>query len=104
MGRAAKPKYAVVSSTRLGVCSTRSVMKVLLVYSLRDILTARRPLASLGDIHIGLSYVSAYLKARGHQTRLVVLDSEASARSITMLEEAVADFNFGCIVCTAVST
>jgi radical SAM superfamily enzyme YgiQ (UPF0313 family) len=79
-------------------------MKVLLVYSLRDILTARRPLASLGDIHIGLSYVSAYLKARGHQTQLVVLGSETPSRSIAMLEEAVADFDPECVACTAVST
>jgi radical SAM superfamily enzyme YgiQ (UPF0313 family) len=79
-------------------------MKLLLVYSLRDVLTARRPLASLADIHIGLSYVSAYLKSRGHQTRLVVLGSETPKRSLAVLEEAVADFDPGCIACTAVST
>ena len=79
-------------------------MKLLLVYSLRDILTARRPLASLADIHIGLSYVSAYLKSRGHQTRLVVLGSEMPAKSLALLEKAVTDFDPGCIACTAVST
>jgi len=71
---------------------------------MRDGLTCRHPLASLGDIHIGISYISAYLKSLGHQTRLVVLSSELSARSLELLENAVADFTPQIVAFTAVST
>ncbi len=79
-------------------------MKVLFVYSLRDVLTPRRPLATLGDIHIGISYVSAYLKSRGHQTRLIVLGSETPAASFESLERAVSEFDPSLVAFTAVST
>jgi anaerobic magnesium-protoporphyrin IX monomethyl ester cyclase len=79
-------------------------VKVLLVYSLRDALTPRRPLASLGDIHIGLSYVSAALKSAGHYTRLVVLGSETPSRSFGALEGAMAAFDPSMVAFTAVST
>ncbi len=79
-------------------------MRVLLVYSLRDVLTPRRPLATLADIHIGLSYVSAALSARGHCTRLLVLGSESRSSSLTLLEKTVAEFDPQLIGATAVST
>ena len=79
-------------------------MRVLFVYSLRDGLTLRHPLASLGDIHIGLSYVSACLKARGHSTRLIVLSSERQARSLARLDAAVSEFAPQLVAFTAVST
>ncbi len=79
-------------------------VRVLFVYSLRDGLTLRHPLASLGDIHIGLSYVSACLKARGHATRLIVLNSERQARSLAMLDATVSEFDPQLVAFTAVST
>ena len=79
-------------------------MRVLLVYSLRNTITSRRPLYSLGDIHIGVSYVSAYLKSQGHSTRLVVLGSERASRSLSMLKAAVADFDPQMVGFTAVAT
>jgi anaerobic magnesium-protoporphyrin IX monomethyl ester cyclase len=79
-------------------------VRVLLVYSLRDGLTPQRPLASLGDIHIGISYVSACLKAGGHSTRLVVLGSETESRSLAALEAAVSEFDPQLVGFTAVST
>ena len=80
------------------------VVRVLFVYSLRDGLTPRHPLASLGGIHIGISYISSYLKARGHATRLVVLGSEVEARSLASLEAAVEEFDPQLVAFTAVST
>ena len=79
-------------------------MKVLFVYSLRDGLGARHPLASLDNIHIGISYISAYLKSRRHFTRLVVLGSETESRSFAQLEAAVSEFDPQMIAFTAVST
>ena len=79
-------------------------MRILFVYSLRDALTSKRPLVSLGDIHIGLSYVSACLKARAHATRLVVLSSERPPHSLSVLEAAVSEFDPQLVSFTAVST
>lgn len=82
----------------------RCFVRILFVYSLRDGLCARRPLASLADIHIGISYLSACLKARHHTTNVVVLSSEARRRSFRMLDEAVATFQPQVVAFTAVST
>lgn len=79
-------------------------MKVLFVYSLRDALTLRKPLASLGDIHIGLSYLSAYLRGQKHSTRLVVLNSELAEQSAGLLREALESCRPDAVACTAVST
>ncbi len=67
-------------------------MRVLFVYSLRDALTTSRPLASLGNIHIGVSYLSSYLKAQGHETRVVVLNSETHSRSLALLHRHVDEY------------
>jgi anaerobic magnesium-protoporphyrin IX monomethyl ester cyclase len=79
-------------------------MRVLLVYSLRDVLNRRHPLPTLADIHIGLSYISSALKARGHETRLAVLDSESPSRSLAILDALVSRFAPELVGFTAVST
>ena len=79
-------------------------MRVLFVYSLRSGLNLRRPLWSLADIQIGISYVSAYLRSQGHATRLVVLSSERASRSLSLLNAAVREFDPQLIGFTAVAT
>ena len=79
-------------------------MDVLFVYSTRESLGPRWPLRSLQDIHIGLSYISALLKSKGHSTRLAVLDSESPQQSAATVERIVADFDPRLIGFTAVST
>jgi len=79
-------------------------MRVLFVYSTRDCLSLRHPLPSLQDIHIGLSYISAFLKFKGHSTRLAVLDSEAPQRSFATVKQIVAEFDPQLASFTAVST
>jgi len=79
-------------------------MRVLLVYSLRSGLSLRQPLESLGDIHIGLSYVSAHLKSQGHSTRLVVLSNERASRGLSLLKAAVVEFDPQLVGFTAVTT
>jgi anaerobic magnesium-protoporphyrin IX monomethyl ester cyclase len=79
-------------------------MRVLLVYSLRDARSARCPLGSLQDIHLGLSSVAGSLQARGHEVRLVVLHSELGARSQALLEERVAALQPALVGFTAVAT
>ncbi len=58
----------------------------------------------MGDIHIGISYVSAYLKAHKHSTRLVVLGSETESRSLNSLERVVSEVDPQLVAFTAVST
>ena len=79
-------------------------MRVLFVYSLRDALSATQPLATLGDIHIGLSYLSGYLKGLGHSTKLVVLSSELRRKGLELLEREVEEFDPQLVAFTAVST
>jgi anaerobic magnesium-protoporphyrin IX monomethyl ester cyclase len=79
-------------------------MRVLFVYSTRDCVSLRHPLPSLQDIHIGLSYISAFLKSKGHSTRLVVLDSEAPKPRFDAVEQIVTEFKPQLACFTAVST
>jgi len=79
-------------------------MRVLFVYSTRDCLSARHPLPSLQDIHIGLSYISTFLKSKGHSTRLAVVDSESPEQRVAVIERIVADFDPQLVGFTAVST
>jgi radical SAM superfamily enzyme YgiQ (UPF0313 family) len=79
-------------------------MRVLLVYSLGNAIKLRQPLESLAYIHIGVSYVSAYLKSQGHSTRLVVLSSERPSRSLSLLKAAVVEFDPQLAGFTAVAT
>jgi anaerobic magnesium-protoporphyrin IX monomethyl ester cyclase len=79
-------------------------MNVLFVYSTRDCLSGRHPLPSLQDIHIGLAYISAFLKSKGHSTRLVVLDSEAPRLRFEIVEQIVREFKPRLVCFTAVST
>ncbi len=78
-------------------------MKVLFVYSLLDV-HPRRPLSSLQDIHIGISYLSSYLRQRGHETRLVVLSCEERAKSVAMVTREMGRFAPNLVAFTAVST
>lgn len=89
---------------RAAYLSTASAVRILFVYSLRDGLSARRPLGSLADIHIGISYLSACLKEQHHLTSLAVLSSETPGRSHRMLEDAVVRYDPQLIAFTAVST
>jgi radical SAM superfamily enzyme YgiQ (UPF0313 family) len=79
-------------------------VRILFVFSLRDVLTANRPLATLGDIHVGLSYISACLKERQHTTQLLVLSSEWRSSSLSRLETTVREFDPQIVAFTAVST
>jgi anaerobic magnesium-protoporphyrin IX monomethyl ester cyclase len=79
-------------------------MKILFAYSLRGGFTFKNPLRSLADIHIGISYVAAYLKSLGHSTRLVLLSSEMASRSHALLEGVTAAYDPQLIAFTSVST
>lgn len=50
-------------------------MKVLIIYSLDDVQSVRKPIRSWSSIQFGISYISSALKEHGHETRLLVLGS-----------------------------
>lgn len=77
-------------------------MKALLIYSNRDCRSPRVPLEFFQDIHIGISYISAALRAGGHTTRAVVLSSEWEPKSWEMLAAAICDFDPQLIAFTSV--
>jgi len=79
-------------------------MNILFIYTTRDCLTATSPLYSLGDIHIGISYLSGYCKSLGHKTRLVVAGSDTMAASEQLVLSAVSEFSPDIVAFTSVST
>ena len=77
-------------------------MRVLLVHSLEDAQSVMHPLASLEDIQMGLSYISAVLREAGHETRLVVLSPAKAKAANRIVDESIVDFRPGIIGFTTV--
>lgn len=79
-------------------------MNILFVYSLDNINTSERPLTTPEQMQFGISYISAFLKQRGHETRLVVLSKGLDNRNIKTIDKRLAEF-FPRLICfTAVSS
>ncbi len=81
-------------------------MKILLVYTLYNAYTIKHPFTSfsLDAIHLGISYISSYLKQQGHSTRLLVLPSFSRRKALRMLARAVEEYSPQAAAFTAVST
>lgn len=77
-------------------------MKVLFVYSLDHIHPTGRPLRTWSGMQFGISYISALLKAQGHETRLTVLASNHPRVSRQRLAQCIEEFDPGLICFTAV--
>ncbi len=76
-------------------------MKVLFVYSLEDYQTVTMPLKFQQDIQFGLSYISALLKSKGHETDALVLTRETEK---CFINRFISKFNPHLICFTAVAT
>jgi radical SAM superfamily enzyme YgiQ (UPF0313 family) len=63
----------------------------------------RRPL-SAAAVQLGISYISALLKAHGHETRLVVLESRRGAAEFPLVTERLRAFEPTLVCHTAVAT
>jgi len=77
-------------------------LRVLFVYSTDDAQSTAYPLRSPEFIHMGISYISAFLKAGGHDTALVVLGSELGRAGVKTLVNEIRSFDPGLICFTAV--
>jgi len=80
-------------------------MNILFIYSLQDLESLNRPLASPEYLQFGISYISAFLKSNGYKTRLAVLSRFAGVkRNHRVLDKYINDFKPGLICFTAVSS
>lgn len=79
-------------------------MNVLFVYSLNDIYTYAKPLRTPEQMHLGISYISSFLKKYGHRTRLVVLSKVSGKKNKDMLGGYMKGFQPKLICFTAVAS
>lgn len=79
-------------------------MKILFVYSLSAIESPDKPLSQPEEINFGLSYISAVLKAHGHETKLVVLSKMLKEQNAVRLDKIIAEWQPRLICLSAVST
>lgn len=75
-------------------------MNVLFVHSEEDNYSAEKPLDGFERMQFGISYISSFLKSRGHQTRLVV----PARLSDGAVERHIEEFEPGLICFTSVFT
>ncbi len=73
-------------------------MKVLFVHTEEDVFSPEKPVWLWERMQFGISYISSYLKAAGHTTRLVVL----TGATRQLLGEYVDEFQPGLVCFTAV--
>lgn len=79
-------------------------MNITFVYSLNNIQSPLKPLQTPEQSYFGISYLSSFLKTRGHRTDLIVLSEMSSRKNFDILEKHLKDFNPGLICFTAVAT
>jgi radical SAM superfamily enzyme YgiQ (UPF0313 family) len=77
-------------------------MKILFIYSLDDVQSVQTPMRSWASVQFGISYISSMLKARGHQTQLLVLGCNQWKSSIKLLRTSMEKFSPRLICFTAV--
>ncbi len=79
---------------------SRRAMRILFVHSEEDHYSADKPLEGPERMQFGISYISSYLRAAGHETRLAV----PSRQSEDVLGEQVRLFDPGLVCFTSVYT
>ena len=78
-------------------------MKIMFVYSVDGIESSLKSLSSWSKVQFGISYVSSMLKARGHETDLLVLGSDQKwEKKLPLLASQMEKSNPGIICFTAV--
>ena len=77
-------------------------MKVLFVNSIEDAQSLNKPMTSLGDIQMGISYISAFLKSQGHTTAALVLSPSRGKSSFKVVDRVVGEFDPRVIAFTTV--
>ncbi len=73
-------------------------MNVLFVHSEEDAYSPEKPVSLWERMQFGISYISAFLKQAGHDTRLVVL----TGTTRQLIQDHIEEFNPRLVCCTAV--
>ncbi|MBU0468332.1 MAG: glycosyltransferase, partial [Candidatus Omnitrophica bacterium] len=79
-------------------------MKILFIFSLTDVQSLLKPLQSLDQIQLGVSYISSYLKQHGHKTELLVLSKMFEKSNSVLIDDHIKKFSPKVICFTAVAT
>lgn len=79
-------------------------MKVLFVYTQDHIVSPRKPLEYAEQMQLGISYISAVLKAHGHTTQLVVASRYFRRTGRALFKKALTEFKPDLIAYTSVGT
>lgn len=79
-------------------------MNTLFIHSVDDAFLPDKPLHTPEQMQFGISYISSFLKAHGHQTKLIVLSRILGKRNKTTLDKHLKDFSPRLICFTAVSS
>jgi radical SAM superfamily enzyme YgiQ (UPF0313 family) len=80
-------------------------MNVLFIYTTYNISLPYKPLRTLAETHLGISYISSYLRSLGHRTELLVLSRVSGRRkNERMIAECVKRFKPGLIAFSPVSS
>lgn len=76
-------------------------MNILFVYTLYSPLSPEKPFETQDEIPFGISYISAYLKRHGHQTRLFVATQKTG---FAAFDSEIQDFNPDVVAFTCVAS
>lgn len=77
-------------------------MKILFIYSSEGVDPSSEPLRSWSKVQFGISYISAVLRAHGHQTKLLVLGSDSWEKSQRLISSYMEEFDPRIVCFTAV--
>ena len=79
-------------------------MNILFVYSLNNAYPPLKPLPTMEYLQFGISYISSFLKSRGHNTKLVVLSRFSGRKNKIIIDTYLRSFRPEVICFTAVAT
>lgn len=79
-------------------------MKILFIFPINDAQSLLKPLQSLDQIQLGVSYISSYLKQHGHSTELLVLSKMFEKKNSVLIDDYLNKFSPEVICFTAVAT
>ncbi len=80
-------------------------MKIMFVYSVDDVESMSKPFRNWHHMQFGISYISAVLKAQGHQSCLLVIGSNTKWKNIAnLLKNYMVDFDPHLVCFTAVAS
>lgn len=79
-------------------------MNILFIYSCNIPVSFKKPLRTFGEMHFGISYISALLKQHGFNTDLLILSSYYKRQNNKIINDFINKFNPKLICFTAVTS